>query len=49
MKRKKYVRDSFTCSCGGFLRPSVVLFGESLREIEDETNFTNLRAVYSHM
>lgn len=25
-----YLRDDFTCTCGGFLRPSVVLFGESL-------------------
>jgi NAD-dependent deacetylase len=39
----KYVRDSFTCSCGGFLRPSVVLFGESLpsHEIEKAIEATN--------
>jgi NAD-dependent deacetylase len=25
-----YVNEQFNCACGGFLRPSVVLFGESL-------------------
>jgi len=25
-----YIREEFKCKCGGFLRPSVVLFGESL-------------------
>ncbi|WP_027409703.1 NAD-dependent deacylase [Anoxybacteroides tepidamans] len=25
-----YLTDTFYCSCGGFLRPSVVLFGEAL-------------------
>lgn len=27
---KRYVDEQFECTCGGFLRPSVVLFGESL-------------------
>ncbi|MBB5356538.1 NAD-dependent deacetylase [Anoxybacillus mongoliensis] len=27
---KRYVEEQFECTCGGFLRPSVVLFGESL-------------------
>jgi NAD-dependent deacetylase len=25
-----YINENFHCACGGFLRPSVVLFGESL-------------------
>jgi NAD-dependent deacetylase len=25
-----YINEEFNCTCGGFLRPSVVLFGESL-------------------
>lgn len=25
-----YTQDQFTCDCGGFLRPSIVLFGEML-------------------
>lgn len=27
---EKYINESFYCECGGVLRPSVVLFGESL-------------------
>lgn len=27
---EKYVEDTFYCECGGVLRPSIVLFGESL-------------------
>lgn len=30
----KYLMSQFTCSCGGVLRPSVVLFGEFLPEKE---------------
>lgn len=29
---EKYIRQSYHCECGGFLRPSIVLFGEILPE-----------------
>lgn len=29
---EKYIYEEYTCECGGFLRPSVVLFGEMLPE-----------------
>ncbi|PJH69277.1 NAD-dependent protein deacylase, partial [Salmonella enterica subsp. enterica serovar Typhimurium] len=28
----EYINQSYYCSCGGVLRPSVVLFGETLPE-----------------
>ncbi len=30
---EKYVDEDFICECGGMLRPSIILFGESLPEV----------------
>ena len=30
---QRYLEEEVTCSCGGFIRPSVVLFGEMLDEL----------------
>ncbi|SFA52254.1 NAD-dependent deacetylase [Parageobacillus thermantarcticus] len=32
LNSEAYLRNQFNCECGGFLRPSVVLFGEMLPE-----------------